>query len=142
LLKVLSYAKSLLFLSTYFIICDLILFVLRNYFKIIEIPFPFVKILVRLISPVIYFISAISLYLYNCRKHNILIIRRFFCVILSLTRQSYSDFESVQNISSKLILRILSIVALIVPVISKPSTIIYNLETSMLLVIFLYLIEV
>jgi hypothetical protein len=142
LLKALSYAKSLLLFSIYSIACDLILFVSRNCFKTIETPFLFVKVLAGLVSPAIYFISAISLYLYNYRKYNILIIRRFSYVVLSLTKQSYSDFELVQNTSSKLILKILSIVALIVLIISKPSTIVYSSEASMLLIILLYFIEI
>jgi hypothetical protein len=142
LLKALSYTKSLLFLFIYSIICDLILFVSRNYFKIIKTFFLFVKILTRLVSFIIYFISVISLYLYNYRKYNISIIRCFFCIILNLTKQLYSDFELIQNTSSKLILRILLIVVLIVLVISKPSIIIYNSEASILLVTLLYFTEI
>ena len=71
-----------------------------------------------------------------------LIIRRFSYVVPSLIKQSYSDFELVQVTSSKLILSILLIVALIAPVISKPCIIIYSSKASTLLVTLLYLIEV
>ena len=98
--------------------------------------------LAGLVSPVIYFTSVISLYLYNYCKYSILIIRRFSYIVLSLTRQLYSDFGLVQVTSSKLILSILLIVALIAPVISKPYTIVYSSKASTLLVTLLYLIEV
>ena len=68
--------------------------------------------------------------------------RRFSCVVPSLTRHSYSDFESVQSISSRLILRTSLVMALRAPVISKPSTIAYNSEASTLLVTLLHLTEV
>ena len=70
------------------------------------------------------------------------IIRRFSCVVPSLTRHSYSDFELVQSISSRLILRTSLVMALRAPAISKPSTIVYNSEASMLLVTLLHLTEV
>ena len=57
-------------------------------------------------------------------------------------RQLYSDFELVQVTSSKLILSILLIVALIAPIISKPYTIIYSSKANILPVILLYLIKV
>ena len=129
-------------LSTYSIASSLILFVLSSCFNTPETPFPFVITLARLVSPAIHFTSAISLRLYNCRKYNTLIIKRFSYVVLSLTRQLYSDFELVQVTSSKLILSILLIIALIAPIISKPYTIIYSSKASTLLVTLLYLIEV
>ena len=129
-------------LSTYSIASSLILFVLSSYFNTPETPFPFVIALAGLVSPIIHFTSVISLYLYNYCKYSTLIIRRFSYVIPSLIRQSYSDFELVQVTSGRLILSILLIVALIVPVISKPYTIVYSSEASTLLVTLLYLIEV
>ena len=129
-------------LSTYSITSSLILLVLSSYFNTLETPFPFVIALAGLVSPVIHFTSAISLRLYNYRKYSTLIMRRFSCIVLSLTRQLYSDFELVQVTSGKLILSILLIVALIAPIISKPYTIVYSSKASILLVTLLYLIEV
>jgi len=51
------------------------------------------------------------------------IIRRFSCVVLSFTRQSYSDFESIYKTSSKSILSTLSIVDLAKALILKPYAI-------------------
>ena len=68
--------------------------------------------------------------------------RRFSCVVPSLTRYSYSDFELVQSVSSRLMLRTSLVVALRAPAISKPSTIAYNSEASTLLVTLLHLTEV
>ena len=108
----------------------------------LETPFPFIIALAGLVSPIIHFTSAISLHLYNYCKYSTLIIRRFSCVVLSLTRQLYSDFELVQVTSGKLILSILLIVALMAPVISKPYTIAYSSKASTLLVTLLHLMEV
>ena len=129
-------------LSTYSTASSLILFVLSSYFNTPETPFPFVIALAGLVSPVIHFTSVISLRLYNYYKYSTLIIRRFSCVVLSLIRQSYSDFKLVQVTSGKLILNILSIIALIAPIISKLYTIAYGSKASTLLVTLLYLIEV
>jgi hypothetical protein len=75
----------------------------------------------RLVFPSIHLISAISLCSYNCRKHMRSTISRFSCVVPSLTKQLYSDFESVQSvISSCLSCRILSMVVLIVAAMSNP----------------------
>jgi hypothetical protein len=45
----------------------------------------------------IYRISVISLRLYDCRSAMISIIRRFSCVVPSLTKHSYNEYESVQT---------------------------------------------
>jgi hypothetical protein len=49
-----------------------------------------------------------------------LIISRFSCVIPSLTRYSYNNFESIQSTKGRSISRILSIVDLVEILISKP----------------------
>jgi hypothetical protein len=68
----------------------------------------------------IHLISAISLCSYDCRKHIRSTISRFSCVVPSLTKQSYSDFESVQSvISSCSSCKILSMVVLIVAAVSN-----------------------
>ena len=52
------------------------------------------------------------------------IIRRFSYVVLSFTRHSKSDFESVYRVNGKLsIFIIISIVSFIAPPISNPFTI-------------------
>src|SRR6266581_4738774 len=55
-----------------------------------------------------------TFFLYNCHKHIRSTISRFSYIILSLTKQSYKDFESVQRvINNHLSYRIFLIVALI-----------------------------
>src|SRR6266568_5111159 len=58
----------------------------------------FVIASVRLLPPSIHLISAISFLLYNCYKHIRSTISYFSCVVLSLTKQLYKDFESVQRV--------------------------------------------
>jgi len=136
------YSSAPLLLSTHSIAYNLIVLVLSNCFRAPETPFPFVSASAGLVFPVIYFTSVISLRSYNCLKQSTSIIRRFSCVVPSLTRHSYSDFESVQSISGRLILRTSLVVALRAPAILKPSTITYNSEASTLLVTLLHLTEV
>jgi hypothetical protein len=57
----------------------------------------FVIVSARLSFLLIYRISVISFCLYDCRSAIILIIRRFSYVILSLTKHSYNEYESVQT---------------------------------------------
>jgi Txe/YoeB family toxin of Txe-Axe toxin-antitoxin module len=66
---------------------------------------------------------------------------RFSCVVLSLTRQSYNDLELVQRTSSKLILKILSIVNLIEALMLKLWAIAYSFKANTLLVTLLHLVE-
>src|SRR6266571_3723113 len=58
--------------------------------------FNFVIASTGLLPPSIHLISAISLLLYDYHKHIRSTISRFFCVVPSLTKQSYRDFELVQ----------------------------------------------
>jgi len=69
------------------------------------------------------------------------IIRRFSCVVPSLTRHSYSDLESVQRISGKSIPSTLSIVNLTKAPMSKPWAIPYSFEAKTLLVTLLHLVK-
>jgi hypothetical protein len=55
----------------------------------------------KLLSPLIYLTFAISRRSYDCRRHIRLTISCFSCVVPSLTKQSYNDFESVYKTSSK-----------------------------------------
>ena len=69
------------------------------------------------------------------------IIRRFSCVVPSLTRHLYSDLEFIQRISGKSILSTLSIIDLIEALILKPWAILYSFEAKTLLVTLLHLVE-
>jgi hypothetical protein len=75
----------------------------------------------------------------------ILIIRRFFFVVLSLTKYSYSKYKSVQIIvgitSRPSYSVIIFSVELIANVISIPAIILYILEASIFLVTLLFLVE-
>jgi hypothetical protein len=71
-------------------------------------------------------ISVISLRSYDCRSAIILIIRRFSCVVPSLTKHSYNKYKSVQTTirvcGNPSCLVIILIVVLIVMAISTPPT--------------------
>jgi hypothetical protein len=70
-------------------------------------------------SPLIYLTFAISLRLYAWQRHIILIISRFSCIVPSLTKHLYNNFEFVQKISGKSISSTLSIVDFIKALMSK-----------------------
>jgi hypothetical protein len=74
----------------------------------------------------IYRISVISLRSYNCQSAIILIIRRFSCVIPSLTKHLYNKYKSVQTTirvcENPSCLVIILIIVLIVIAISTPPT--------------------
>ena len=90
------------------------------------------------LSPRIQRISDISLRSYDCRRHIKSTISRFSCIVPSLTRHSYSDFESMQIVSGMLPwrrqARIWFKVDLIVEAVSKPRESAYNSEAKTLLV--------
>jgi hypothetical protein len=65
---------------------------LRALFKI-----NFVIASARLSFLLIYRISVIFFCLYNCQSAIISIIKRFSCVVLSLTKHLYSEYKSVQT---------------------------------------------
>src|SRR5438045_3640618 len=95
-----------------------------------------------LVFPSIHLISAISLHSYDCRRHMRSTISRFSCVVPSLTKQSYSDLESVQSvIGSCSSCRILSIVILIAAAVLNPWAIPYSSDARMLRVTHLHLID-
>src|SRR5438045_9022410 len=90
------------------------------------------------LSPKIQRISDISLRSYDCHRHIKLTISHFSCIIPSLTRHLYSDFELMQIISGMLPwhrqARIWFKVDLIVEAVSKPRESAYNSEAKMLLI--------
>src|SRR6266536_40189 len=95
-----------------------------------------------LLLPLIHLILAISRLSYNCYRHIRSTINRFSCVVPSLTRQSYRDFESVYSISGiVLIYSIFSIVDLIVALTSKPCAILYSSNARTLYITLLHLIK-
>lgn len=55
---------------------------------------------------------------------------RFSCIVPSLIRQSYRDFESVQRMIGSRSCRIFSIVALIAASVSNPWAILYSVVSS------------
>jgi hypothetical protein len=92
---------------------------LRALFKV-----DFVIVLARLSFLLIYWISVISFRLYNCQSAIISIIRRFFCVVPSLTKHLYSEYKSVQTTirvcENRSCLVIILIIVLIIIAISTP----------------------
>ena len=107
--------------------------------------FSFVIASAGFLSPWIQRISEISLRSYDCRRHIRSTISRFSCVVPSLTRHSYSDFESMQIVSGMLPWRgqasIWFKVDLIVAAVSKPRESAYNSEAKTLLVTRRHLID-
>ena len=70
------------------------IFVLISRLRAFE-DFDFVIASARFNSPLIYLTSAISLCLYAQQRHITSIISRFSCVIPSLTKHLYNDFEFI-----------------------------------------------
>jgi hypothetical protein len=101
----------------------------------------FVMASVGLLLPLIHFTSAISLLSYDCHRHMRSTISRFSCVVPSLTKQSYKDFESMQRMSRSEIHRIFLIVDLIAAPILNPYTILYSSNAKTLCMTLLHLID-
>ena len=128
-------------LSTHLVTCSLIIFILIRSL-IAQQGFNFIIVSIGLLPPLIYLISAISLLLYNYYRHIRSTISYFSYIILSLTKQLYKDFKSVQRItSSHSNCRIFSIVTLIAVLVSNLQAILYNLDAKTLYITYLYLID-
>jgi hypothetical protein len=84
-----------------------------------DFEFDFVIAFARFDLPLIHFTFAISLRLYACRRHIISIIKRFFYVILNLTKHLYNNLKSIQRTSGKSILSTKSIMPLTAATISN-----------------------
>ena len=138
----LPYAFELILLSvirsTYSTVFNLIQFVLISHLRANN-GLLLVIVFIGLLSPSIYLTLAISRLLYNQRRHIILIISLFSCVVSNLIRHLQIDLESIQRISSRLILSCNLTVALITAPILKLWAIAYNSEANTLLVILLHL---
>jgi hypothetical protein len=74
------------------------LFVLMsiNVFKIENVLILIIKLIELLIS-CIHFIFVIFRRSYHCRKFITFIMKRFFCVVSNLIKQSYNNFKSMQK---------------------------------------------
>jgi hypothetical protein len=107
-------------LSTHLVTYSLTIFVSIRSFNAWQ-SFNFVMASTGLLPLSIHLILTISLFSYNCHKHIRSTISRFSCVVLSLTKQLYKDFKSVQRvISSHLSCRIFSMIVLITALVSNP----------------------
>jgi hypothetical protein len=111
-----------------------------NVFKIEDALLLIMKSIELLIS-CIHFIFVIFRRSYDCRRFITFIIKRFFCVVSSLTKQSYNDFESMQNIKNTKWSRIADNVVLKTASRSESWANAYNSATKMLRVTHLHLID-
>ena len=128
-------------LSTYLVTCSLTIFVSIRSFNAWY-GFNFIIVSVKLLPPLIYLISAISLLLYNYYRHIRSIISCFSYVVPSLTRQLYRDFKSVQRvIGSRLSCRIFLMVTLIIAPVSNLYAILYSSDAKILHITYLHLID-
>jgi hypothetical protein len=118
----------------------LIVLILINVFKIENALFLIIESIELLIS-CIHFIFVIFRRSYDCRRFMTFIMRRFFCVVSSFIRQSYSDFESIQSIRDTKRSRIANNVALRAASRSKSWINAYNSAARTLRVTRLHLIE-
>jgi hypothetical protein len=95
----LSYWSSILSMidrSIHSLMFMLIVLISINVFRIVNALLLIMKS-IELLMSCIHFIFVISRRSYDCRKLMTSIMRRFFWVVSNLTRQSYSDFESVHS---------------------------------------------
>jgi hypothetical protein len=126
--------------STHSVISRLMLFVTITVFNVDDV-FVLIMKSIELLLLWIHLISIISRLSYDWRRLMTSIIRRFSWVVLSLTKQSYRDFESMQRISEMLISNILLNVLLITTSMSKLWVISYNSAISTLRVTRLHLMN-
>ena len=109
-----------LVLFTHLVTYNLTIFVSIRSFNAWQ-GFNFVIAFIGLLPPSTHLISIISFLLYNYHKHIRSTMSRFSCVVLSLTKQLYKDFELIQRvIGNYLSCRIFLIIALIITLVSNP----------------------
>jgi hypothetical protein len=118
----------------------LIVLILINVFKIVNALLLIMKS-IELLMSCIHFISVIFRRSYDCRKLMTSIMRRFFWVISSLTRQSYNDLKSMHNTKNTNRSRIADNVALKATSRSKSWSNAYNSAARTLRVTRLHLID-
>jgi hypothetical protein len=118
----------------------LIVLISINVFKIVNALLLIIKS-IELLTSCIHFIFVIFRRSYDCRRLMTFIMKRFFCVVSSFIRQSYNDFESIQNIRNTSRSRIANNVALRAASRSKSWVNAYNLAARTLRVTRLHLID-
>jgi hypothetical protein len=118
----------------------LIVLISINVFRIVNALLLIMKS-IELLMSCIHFIFVIFRRSYDCRKLMTSIMRRFFWVVSSLTRQSYSDFESVHSTRDTSRSRIADKIALRATSRSKSWANAYNSAARTLRVTRLHLID-
>jgi hypothetical protein len=118
----------------------LIVLISINVFKIENILILIIKLIELLIS-CIHFIFVIFRRSYDYRRLMTFIMKRFFCVMSSCIKQSYSNFESIQSIKDTKRSRIANNVVMITTSRSKSWVNAYNSAAKTLRVTRLHLID-
>jgi hypothetical protein len=133
---------SILFIdrSIHSLMFILIVLISIKVFKVENALFLIIESIELLIS-CIHFIFVIFRRSYDCRRFMTFIMKRFFCVVSSFIKQSYSDFESIQNIKDTKRSRIVNNVALRATSRSKSWINAYNSAARTLRITRLHLID-
>jgi hypothetical protein len=118
----------------------LIVLILINVFKIENALLLIIELIELLIS-CIHFISVIFRRSYDCWRFTTFIMKRFLCVVSNFIKQSYNDFESIQNIKNIKRSKIANNVALKATSRSKSWANAYNSAARTLRVTRLHLID-
>jgi hypothetical protein len=126
--------------STHFEMFRLITFWSINVLKVVNVLLLIMKS-IELLTSCIHFTFVISRRSYDCRKLMTSIMRRFFWVVSSRTRQSYKDFESMQSTSEMNISRMFETISFRVASRSKSWVIAYSFAARTLRVIRLHFID-
>jgi hypothetical protein len=117
-----NYESSVLFeRSIHSLIFKLIVLMSINVFKVVHVLLLIMKS-IELLTSCIHFFFVIFRRLYDCRRLMTFIMKRFFCVVSNLIKQSYNDFESMQSTKRTKWSRMLNKIALKVASRSKSWT--------------------
>jgi hypothetical protein len=135
-----SSVLSMIDRSIYSLMFMLIVLISINVFRIVNALFLIMKS-IELLMSCIHFISVIFRRSYDCLKFMTSIMRRFFWVVSSLTRQSYNDLKSVHNTKDTNPSRIAERIALRTTSRSKSWANAYNSAAKTLRVTRLHLID-
>jgi hypothetical protein len=125
---------------THSLVFILIVLISINVFKVVNTLLLIIES-IELLTSCIHFIFVIFRRLYDCRRLMTFIMRRFFCVVSSFIKQSYSDFESIQSIKNTKRSRITDNVALRATSRSKSWANAYNSAARTFRVTRLHLID-
>jgi hypothetical protein len=126
--------------STHSLMFMLIVLISINVFRIVNALFLIMKS-IELLMSCIHLIFVIFRRSYDCRKFMTLIMKRFFWIVSSLTRQSYNDLKSVHKAKNTNRSRIANNVALKTTSRSKSWTNAYNSAAKTLRITRLHLIN-